>query len=365
MSRKYFFLLFSLVFVSLIGCNGSLSADNNEDSSFDSRVDSLFRFIHISDTHGSTVTIDAVNDFCSKHRCDFVILTGDIVPNDRVIKSIRSSNIDYLVIPGNHDAYEKEGPGQFGFRSSFLNVIDMPVHFPEDNTNYWFKDYEKNGKVLRVIGLDQFEQNSYGNTPGLFAMMTQKQIDWFVSLLERSHDVDGILILIHMGFGNSVKGQRDTSNHNEFISELASSYSNSYDYYGPEDPFMIPEIINAYVTGENFEKIYNKGSRYEKKVSTHFENPHNNFIGFFGGHLHWDEVEYLSAFPSQLQSLVAFCGSGAGSKLNDLLKSDYSYNFNVVDIDLFSNVLMITRRGACRTISGNSRYFIKFPLFSE
>ena len=328
-------------------------------------IDSIFRFIHISDTHRSTVTIDAVNEFCKQHPSDFVALTGDVVPNTNIIKSISNSSCDYLIIPGNHDADENDGLGQYRFRTEFLDIINHSVLYPERKVNYWYKDFEKLGKKLRVIGLDQFELNSFSNPLGIRALMTQTQISWFLTVLEDSSNVDGLVILIHMGFGNSAKGQRDTSVHNSFISELANLYNNSYDFYGPDDPYMIPEIINAYVTGENFEKIYNKGSRYEKKVSTHFENPHNNFIGFFGGHLHWDEVEYLSGFPSQLQSLVAFCGSGAGSKLNDLLKSDYSYNFNVVDIDLFSNVLMITRRGACRTISGNSRNFIKFPLFSE
>ena len=365
MNREFIILLFSFFVASFISCNGSLSADNFEDSSFDSREDSLFRFIHISDTHGSTVTIDAVNEFCKLHPCDFIALTGDVVPNSNIIKSISKSRYDYLIIPGNHDADEKDGPGQYGFRTEFLDVLKLSVLYPEQKANYWYKDYEKLGKKLRVIGLDQFELNSFSNPSGLYAVMTQAQVNWFISVLEDSYDVDGLVVLIHMGFGNSSKGQRDTSVHNSFISELANLYNNSYDFYGPEDPYMIPEIINAYVTGEDFEKTYNKGNRYVKNASTHFEIPHNNFIGYFGGHLHWDEIEYLSAFPSQLQCLVAYCGQGTGSKLNDLSKSDYDYNFNLVDIDLFSNQLVITREGARQTIKGNSRNSIKFSLFTD
>lgn len=362
MNNKLLFLLFSFCIVIGASCNDSLSPDYREDSTGEDSIDSLFRFIHISDTHGSTVTIDAVNDYCSIHKCDFVILTGDVVPNKRIVESIKSSKTDYLIVPGNHDAYEDEGPGQFGFRTSFLDTIDMPVSFPDKKINYWYRDYEKSGRILRVIGLDQFEQNSYGNTPGLFAMMTQQQIDWLIQLLENSGDVDGIVILIHMGFGNSNKGQRDTSNHNEFISELASSYNNSYDFYGPEDPFMIPEIIEAYSSGITLDKVYNQGTKYEIIVRTDFLKASDNFLGFFGGHLHWDEVEYLNSFPNQLQCLVAFCGSGKGSNWNDLTKTDFTYNFNVVVVDFASNSLRLERQGASRIISNKYRKGISFSF---
>ncbi len=365
MNNKILLFILGLYIIIGIGCSESLSLDYQEDGIVEDSIDSLFRFIHISDTHGSTVTIDAVNDYCSIHKCDFIILTGDVVPNKKIVESIKSSNTDYLIVPGNHDAYENEGPGQFGFRSSFLDTINMPVSFPDKKINYWYRDYEKNGKTLRVIGLDQFEQNSFGNTPGLFAIMTQQQIDWFIHLLEKSSEADGIVILIHMGFGNSNKGQRDTSNHNEFISELASSYNNSYDFYGPEDPFMIPEIMEAYSSGNNLDKIYNKGTKYEKIVRTDFSKASDNFVGYFGGHLHWDEVEFLNSFPNQLQCLVAFCGNGKGSNWNDLIKTDYTYNFNVVDVDFTSNSLRIVRQGASRTISKQNRKEISFPFWGK
>ena len=162
-----------------------------QDDIYSESIDSVFRFIHISDTHGSTVSIDAVNEYCQKHACDFILLTGDVVPNEKLVKSVLSSPIDYLVIPGNHDSYGPEGLGQFGFREQFQNLIENNVIFSDNSTNYWYKDYEKKGKKLRVIGLDQFEFDSFGRKHGYFDMMTQEQIDWFIKLLEESYEFDG------------------------------------------------------------------------------------------------------------------------------------------------------------------------------
>lgn len=355
------FFLFFLLFLS--NCHGVQPFEDVE--KIDNEIiDSVFRFIHLSDTHSSTISIDAANSFCLKNHCDFAILTGDVLPNTNLLKSISSAPIDYLIIPGNHDADKHDGLGQYGFRSSFLNKLKTSVVYPDVTNNYWYKDYEKYGKRLRIIGLDQFELDSYGSPSGLLALMTQKQIDWLLSILKDSGSMDGIIVLIHMGFGDALKGQRDTSNHNEFISEFANKYNNSYDFYGPEDPYLIPEIIDAYTKGESIDKTYNKGGDYEIIVKADFSGQSNNFIGYYGGHLHWDEIEYLNDFPTQLQCLIAFCGSGIGSKCNDLVKTDYPYLFNVVEIDFGHKTMKITREGASLTSSGKKRKSIDFKLFN-
>lgn len=350
-----------LLLYVLSDCNGIKQLDVIDRTEKDN-IDSVFRFIHISDTHGSIVSIDAVNRYCDKHTCDFAIITGDVLPNYRVLEAVTFGKCDYLIIPGNHDADDHDGLGQYAFRSSFLNKLNNSVNFPDSKVNYWYRDFEKFGKRLRVIGLDQFELDSYGSPSGIHALMTQEQIDWFVGLLMNSATVDGVIVLIHMGFGNAIKGQRDITNQNEFISELADKYNNSYDFYGPVDPFMIPEIIAAYTRGEALNKIYNKDSEYEITVNTEFNPSSNNFIGYFGGHLHWDEIEYLYFFPDQLQCLIAFCGSGIGSSWNDLIKTDYPYLFNVVEVDLWNNRLSITREGASNTISGHKRSCLTLDL---
>ena len=351
------------VFIPIVlsGCSKHSTIDSND--VFDvEQIDSVFRFVHISDTHGSAVSIDAVNRYCKTQHCDFAILTGDVLPNNSFSQSLLNSTIKYLIIPGNHDASKDNGVGQFIFRSGFLDKLNTSVIFPYQKVNYWYKDFVKTGKRLRVIGLDQFELDSFGCPDGIRALMTQKQIDWFVKLLNESHSVDGIIVLIHMGFGNSSKGQRDTTNHNEFISELANRYKNSYDFYGPEDPYMIPEIIDAYSKGESLKKVYNEDSEYRIVVNATFTQPENNFIGYFGGHLHWDEIEFLRDFPQQLQCLIAYCGSGVGSKINDLVKTDYPYNFNVVEVDLYHDKLNIRREGASLTVSGLKRQSLSFVL---
>ena len=370
MKNKIVLCLISALFV-ICSCNKS-EPDNIEQKSYvDSlyqtigKRDSLFTFIHLSDTHGTLTTIKPANEYAKAHPyCDFVALTGDVLPTESMTKTISSANVPYLVIPGNHDSWA-EGLGQWAFRSDFLNQLGNDVVFGNNTSNYWYRDVYNGDCTLRVIGLDQFELQDFDTPSGLRAIMTQGQVDWFIETLKDSYDVDGIVILIHMGFGNSSKGNRDITNETKFVSSLAKNYNNSYDFYGPDDPYMIPEIVNAYITGENISKTYVKGTAYEKIVETNFEGAHSNFVAYFGGHLHWDEIEYLNDFPNQLQCLVAYAGNGTGSSYNDLVKTssgEQSYNFNVNSINLRTRELLIERVGARRTVSETIRDTISFKF---
>ena len=326
-------------------------------------------FIHLSDVHRSSISLDPALHYLNHTPTRFGLLTGDATATDQMLKAIKESEKPMLLIPGNHDAYPyyDYSVGQYGFRTRVLNYIGQEerVIFANNQDNYWYQDYQKNGHTLRVIGIDQFEYERVQEGPNsLICVYSQEQIDWLINLLENSGSFDGIIFAIHAGFGNKKVWNRDTNVTNDFISLYAQNYDNAYDFFGEKNLPIIPDIINAYLTGVNMKEEYGNGSNGDKLiVTTHFDGPHHNFIAYFGGHAHWDMVEHLTHYPQQLQVLIAYGGDGTGSDYNDLIKNTNnknSYCFNVNVIDFKKRQLKIIRKGANIKVDGTRRDSIVF-----
>ena len=328
-------------------------------------------FLHISDTHGSSISVYPMVDILNSTSCDFGIITGDVLADDIMMYYIKSSQKPIFIVPGNHDAYDTPN-GQSTFRSNILNEINKAakIQYGNDEANYFYTDVTKSGKTTRIIGLDQYEIEKVGLADKYNIVMSQHQINWFINLLKDSYDIDGILILIHNGFGNDTYGQRNVENRNSFISTLAYDFD-SYLFFGNSYPLMIPDIVNAYMTGNNItEKKYPSGYEgVDLKITTDFVGKHHNFIGYFGGHVHWDLCEYLSDYPSQLQLLMCFSGWGTGKYMkvdyNDIIKSidgkdSYNINYNVIDYK--KKRLNIYRLGANKLCTGGTRDSIGFEI---
>ena len=326
-------------------------------------------FMHISDTHGSSVSVIPMVEALNSTDCDFGIISGDILPDDYMMSWINRSVKPIFLIPGNHDAYDENGEGQFGFRKNVNNNNKtIPnVVYGDAAGNYYYYDFNRDTLDFRVIALDQFEVDVMGKGTHYDVAMTQKQYDWFIQVLENSYSLDGFIVVIHDGFGNQQIGQRNIDNTNKFISTLARDFYNAYDFNGGANPLIIPDIIEAYMTGVNITKeAYASGyEAFPIEITTHFKGPHRNFIAYFGGHLHWDEVEYLNSHPNQLLVLIAYGGVGTMSNYNDLIKtatgvSSYNINYNVVDFE--KKKFTIHRLGAKETISGVVRDSIAFDI---
>lgn len=367
------FFIFTMFLLSFF----CVSCSVDDDEVISSEVDLIksinaqdISFMHISDTHGSSISIYPMVFILNNSDCDFGIISGDVLPSREMIETINNSNKPIFLVPGNHDAYD-DGYGQSVFRNHVLNKISSSanINFGSDDANYYYVDIDKNGKKTRVIGLDQYEVDKVGKAGRYEIVMSQQQIDWFINLLEDSYNVDGIIVIIHCGFGNDKVGRRDVDNRNEFISVLSYNFI-TYLFTGSGNPLMIPEIINAYQTGININNEYNSGYEDGKLiVKTKFDGMHHNFVGYFGGHLHWDLCEYLPDFPKQLQALMCYSGRGTGKYMetdyNDLIKTvrgKNSYNINYNVIDYSHRKLGIYRLGANVINSGGTRDSIQFDI---
>jgi lipopolysaccharide cholinephosphotransferase len=319
-------------------------------------------FMHVSDTHGQTVTLEKMVPILNAADCQFALLSGDVMATSEIMDLLKQAQKPVFLTPGNHDAYQ--WGGQKHFRHVALDALSYPdIHFGTDSTNYYYADLTFQGKTLRLISLDQYEVDvmEYHWDEGM--LYSQQQIDWFCRVLSESERADGIIIQMHCGFGNKTKGSRDASHQGPFISKWACKYNNSYDYHWNTDATMIPSIVNAYITGVNITGMQMPCGIDNSflTVNTHFSRPHNNFVGYCGGHLHWDVVEHLSYFTEhpQLQMLVAYAGSGKGNpEYDDLDKSSsesqsYVINYNTVDFD--RRTIRIVRLGANKLFDGTTR----------
>ena len=346
-------------------------------------------FMHISDLHSKDVTINKLASLVKATDVPFSVMTGDMYFTFEEVKTSRSTGKPIYVIPGNHDVYQYYG----GWRAAGLYPYEPNYCFRYEHLDRWFSqslkdysiygsdkacyfyyDFKAGNKTFRFIGLDQYDGGTAGWSVYNANIISQEEADWLIDLLGKSEDVDGIAIFGHAGYGNENKGQRDVTNTGEFISVNAGSFTRSYDYVGPGDPYLIPEIVQAYISGENLDKKeFLSGADHRDDgsdvpaekfvtVTTAFTRPHTNFIGYFGGHLHWDEIEYLKDFPQQLQLQIAHGGPDTGTEWNDLTREDAAYTINYYVVNFDTKLLTVHRIGSRKTSAGTYRLEQTFPL---
>lgn len=343
----------------------------------DATGDRRMSFLHISDTHSVDVTLKpALEILNSDPTYSFMILTGDFLPTETMMQEVLASEKPVFIIPGNHDSWNEENVtysyGQQGFREQVLNRLypNGEVNFGDDIANYFYVDVTQNDCTIRVIGLDLYDFDNMGRPVVMNSVVfSQQQIDWLIQVLEDSYDKDGVIILTHNGFGNSRQNTRDPNYLNEFVSIHASTFWDTYNYAGDGDAILIPSIVDAYMTGNDLTDAQFKSGHKVNKVSqminvtTHFNEPHNNFIAHYGGHIHFDLVEYLSQFPKQLLSIVAYGGNGKGNNWNDLVKTstgEDSYTINASNVNFTTHEHQIVRLGSKKKDDGTLRESILF-----
>lgn len=367
-------ILFSIACLILLGCSDladeDISIDNyvlSELLNQQGKIDSLnFSFLHISDTHGSAYTLKYFVKLLESSSYRFGLITGDIHMTEVMKQIISSSTKPVFLLPGNHDVFDwHDQNGQIAFRQMVLNQSKWKsqMHLGDETGNYYYVDITKGEDIYRLICLDQYEINSVGMVPQYYIVMSQKQIDWFIAVLNETYSYNGIIVAMHSGFGNSRIGSRDLNNKNNFITITGGS-PDSYEFYGDSDPCMIPDIVEAYISGTNVSRTYASGKEgVAINVKTNFNSSHNNFIGYFGGHTHWDCVERLNCHPSQLQFIISSANYLYPSKYDDMYRE--SQGINAITIN--SNIIEPTTRkittirlGARKIVDGTIRDRIEF-----
>jgi len=366
--------LFSIACLILLGCSDLADEETSIDNyvlsellSQQGEIDSCsFSFLHISDTHGSAYTLKYFMKLLENSNYRFGLITGDVLMTDEMQYFIDSSTKPIFLLPGNHDVFDRHDEnGQIAFRRTILNPSKWrsQMHFGDETGNYYYVDITDGEDIYRLICIDQYEINNVGVVPKYAIVMSQTQIDWFISVLDEAAMYNGIIIAMHSGFGNSRIGSRDFENKNNFIA-ITGGNPDSYEYYGDGNPCIIPDIIEAYKTGDNISCKYASGKEgMDINVMTHFYTSHNNFIGYFGGHTHWDCIEPLNYHPEQLQFIISSANYLYPSKFDDIYRESQGIDaitMNGYIIESDKRAITAIRFGARKIVNGTIRDRITF-----
>ena len=323
-----------------------------------------YKFLHISDTHGTDISLTKMSDMLKKDSSYmFGIITGDLTLTESM-KKIIQDNDKILLLLGNHDTADSAGNNQKTARDNFIApyMQDRAIMGDDENiASYWYKDINN---LFRIIAFDEYEYTRVGlpHSGSTYSVVySKKQIDWFISLLRNTPKDMHIIIMVHQP--PSVEREDNT---NLFVSENAP---NIYEYEGSlqDTALLIPRIIDAYSNKKVFSGTFKCGDAANTTMTfdenfTNIDQP-AKFLFYVGGHTHWDVCEYLPLFPEQLM-LIIDQAKPQKYTYSDLPRDtqDSAYCINEISMDIRNKKTTVTRFGAKNTEGGKIRNYITFPF---
>lgn len=258
-----------------------------------------FRLMHFSDTHVNNINVsEALN--LANGLVHIVVDTGDNsfgIPSStdtailnelalyrNTVTTDKPEGIKLLTCAGNHDVPNLTKK-QFYDAICVLYPDDFVYGDAEHYRTYGYIDVAGSSKVgtIRIITLDPMDyndgqfKNPYGSTGGWHvAVFSQTQIDWLIETL-RDAVTKGykVITAMHYSWGDNTQWQED-----------GVSANPDAHYY--QDPFMIPDIIDAMQKKEVLNKNYADSANINNiSINEDFTNIGNlHYICHLFGHIH-------------------------------------------------------------------------------
>lgn len=264
-----------------------------------------FKIVHISDLHIASWTVDnspenpqnlleavRFSNFPNM-KINALVATGDIVwqneKTDRetiqrymdsfVSAFYKDNSVPSFVCTGNHDAnmFTKD-------ESYYLSKKDIHEHlFGRKNyerrqpvgENYYYSDLpDPSGGTIRIIALDNLDQDGFKYPSLNYSCITQKQVDWLVNvaLKEGMTQDHAVIILNHHPL------QPYSKNQTTYMSSGVHLY----------DEKLVPDIINAFIKRGILDRTYKTVKAPANTIHTKadFSGCLGEFICYLGGHTH-------------------------------------------------------------------------------
>ena len=357
------------------------------------KVKNTFKFLHFSDTHGyPSAPQKAYQLIMADSDYQFAITTGDTGSYTYDFGSYEQLNLlaganKLLMIAGNHDAYDSvfvkpQSASQAACTAKIHSFIGGNVVWGDAENNipvtasYWHKDFVvAGGKKLRVLGIDQYERDSFPYFSNYGLVYTTKQLEWLVARLKELSSDDFVIVAIHEPQINrsaaavaSLKPTAPYDNSLLFVTE----YLNSYDVWNTRAE-CIPGIIHAYMTRGRYANSYSIGGVTASIDADFTDIVPATFLCYLSGHSHCDMTQYIaeSDYSQQLNlgitaadTYVTHSGDddlgGSGSPASPV--NEERYRINEVELDFERETIKVTRIGARNTAGGRVRDTIAFPF---
>lgn len=286
-----------------------------------------FKIVHISDPHLSAWTAD--NYYTSPKnlkeavafanidslKINMMVATGDFISNNDETNSsdaaaymkafisflFEGSNVPSFVCTGNHDANMLTENTGFYLSKQTLNSLlfaktNHPLHQPSGE-NYYYADLSNpSGGTIRIIALDNTDQDGFQYNTMLKSCITKAQVDWLINtaLTEGMTANHHVIILNHHPL-------------QPFSRDLSTYMCSGTHLYSEK---MVPDIVNAFIKKETLSRKYEMTCPpYEKlSVEADFTNTPGEFVAYMGGHAHTPahfEVECSDSLQAKQIMLLA------------------------------------------------------------
>ncbi len=317
-----------------------------------SETTSKMFFCHFTDIHCDWKRFDNVIEIIKYFNPFFAVHTGDLVCWD----SQSDTNYFYdettkLDIPvynciGNHETFK----GDVVLTNEYLHnryIRPLKNNIITTGKGYYYTDFAEHG--VRLIILNNYENEKVKKYSDRIYEINQEQIDWFIKVLKDSEQLDfGVIIASHEADEPVLPG----SNKLGFCQRIEP-----HPWGAPEakHPHIIADIVDAFQNGKELKKEYQwKKSGNAVIVDCSFEKK-SEFICYINGHRHGDYIGYLPSYPKQL-SLGMTCSGcfpeeyhNIGDEISDLPRipetiSEDAVNFYV--LDRVNKIISVVRMGA-------------------
>ena len=357
-------LLQRIMFSEILNPNGTSTLRNTYER---------FKIVHISDPHLSNWTADnhysnPINVLeavqfanLTDLRINALVATGDFISNmeettafdaslymQSFISALYSNNnIPSFVCTGNHDTNMLTDNREYYLSKQTLNNLlfaksNYAVRRPYGE-NYYYADVSNPcGGTIRIIALDNTDQEDFDYNALTTSCITQKQVDWLIqtALVEGMTDSHSVIILNHHPLQPYSKDQ--------------STYMCSGTHlYGAT---FIPNIVNAFIQKKTWEANYKstKAPSTTLQVKANFTNAKGDFICYLGGHAHTPaHFEVTCQDHSAPKQLMLLANTLSPELQNNSFcyikraKDDLSSNsFSIYAIDTQEKNIYITNFGA-------------------
>ena len=298
------------------------------------------KILHISDTHQYNAHIEEAVTL-AQGRCDVICNTGDdgngsekvergkslewLEKASNAVRNANASNVPYLAVKGNHDVCNIL---RSDYRNSIGSLVEgyaTSVVWGSPDAMYGHYDITINDSIgtVRFLMLDPFDYED-GQFPSKRSFMTctfsQAQIDWLIETLRDAAEKDcKVITMMHYSFGDNSIGFSETE---------AKPDAESY-----QDPFLVPDIIDAFQHGTALKKHYPDSRGIQDiRVNIRPSDSRLEYVCHLFGHIH-SKNEYRCRKPDGSKDYdMLMLGEAALGAYGNALNKAYRYPDSINDI---------------------------------
>ena len=256
--------------------------------------------------------------------------------------------VPYMQVPGNHDVTGLTKEEYFKRISDAVGKLNSEVVWgdAQNYRSYGYVDFVEGSHEgdFRIIMLDPFdyEDGRFGNTyPFISAVFSQRQVDWFIdALVDAASKGLHVITMMHYSFGDAETFNEDKA---------------KPDAHFFQDPFMIPDIIDAVQNKTRLSRSYpDKAGLSDVLIDRDFSSAGDlDFVAHLFGHIH-SKNEYQCQKSDGRKYDILMLGESAigtpGTALNKIYIEEGTINdisFSALHIDVVERVVYRVSYGAC------------------